>query len=181
MSISLSIFDFYCLIYYRTTEFFYVIVHMIFLFSDENTEQAFAKFMRAHKCYDLIPTSAKLVIFDTLLNVSIWSMSGCHNDSLAWLKLGRLWIMCMSISCAPFFLYTQFVCWKQMWMHICFIETYFGLVSLLSNSWSLNLVVPKEKIVCFRSDNWPSLLTPDSPNIICCQFKNINFHSFIRP
>ncbi|CAC5380487.1 PRKAG [Mytilus coruscus] len=36
---------------------------------DENTEQAFAKFMRAHKCYDLIPTSAKLVIFDTLLNV----------------------------------------------------------------------------------------------------------------
>jgi len=26
--------------------------------------------MRAHKCYDLIPTSAKLVVFDTQLNVS---------------------------------------------------------------------------------------------------------------
>ncbi|XP_067650287.1 5'-AMP-activated protein kinase subunit gamma-1-like isoform X3 [Haliotis asinina] len=36
---------------------------------DENEEQVFAKFMRAHKCYDLIPTSAKLVIFDTQLNV----------------------------------------------------------------------------------------------------------------
>lgn len=36
---------------------------------DENIDQAFAKFMRAHKCYDLIPTSAKLVIFDTQLNV----------------------------------------------------------------------------------------------------------------
>ncbi|KAJ8314219.1 hypothetical protein KUTeg_008780 [Tegillarca granosa] len=36
---------------------------------DENEDQAFAKFMRAHKCYDLIPTSAKLVIFDTQLNV----------------------------------------------------------------------------------------------------------------
>uniref|UniRef100_A0A8W8MEV2 Beta-galactosidase n=1 Tax=Magallana gigas TaxID=29159 RepID=A0A8W8MEV2_MAGGI len=37
--------------------------------SYENIDQAFAKFMRAHKCYDLIPTSAKLVIFDTQLNV----------------------------------------------------------------------------------------------------------------
>ncbi|KAH9520329.1 5'-AMP-activated protein kinase subunit gamma-2, partial [Bulinus truncatus] len=36
---------------------------------DENEEQVYAKFMRAHKCYDLIPTSAKLVIFDTELNV----------------------------------------------------------------------------------------------------------------
>ncbi|KAL8596722.1 hypothetical protein ACOMHN_025772 [Nucella lapillus] len=36
---------------------------------DENEDQVFSKFMRAHKCYDLIPTSAKLVIFDTQLNV----------------------------------------------------------------------------------------------------------------
>ncbi|BFY98004.1 hypothetical protein BsWGS_01044 [Bradybaena similaris] len=36
---------------------------------DENEDQVFAKFMRAHKCYDIIPTSAKLVIFDTQLNV----------------------------------------------------------------------------------------------------------------
>ncbi|XP_076460893.1 5'-AMP-activated protein kinase subunit gamma-1-like isoform X2 [Babylonia areolata] len=36
---------------------------------DENEDQIYSKFMRAHKCYDLIPTSAKLVIFDTQLNV----------------------------------------------------------------------------------------------------------------
>lgn len=36
---------------------------------DENSDVVFAKFMRAHKCYDIIPTSAKLVIFDTQLNV----------------------------------------------------------------------------------------------------------------
>ncbi|KAL8565182.1 hypothetical protein ACOMHN_003969 [Nucella lapillus] len=35
----------------------------------ENEDQVYSKFMRAHKCYDLIPTSAKLVIFDTQLNV----------------------------------------------------------------------------------------------------------------
>lgn len=36
---------------------------------DETHKQVFAKFMHAHKCYDLIPTSAKLVIFDTQLMV----------------------------------------------------------------------------------------------------------------
>ncbi|KAK7110588.1 hypothetical protein V1264_014433 [Littorina saxatilis] len=39
------------------------------LLKDENEDQVYSKFMRAHKCYDLIPTSAKLVIFDTQLNV----------------------------------------------------------------------------------------------------------------
>lgn len=42
-----------------------------FLLADENEDQVFGKFMKAHKCYDLIPTSAKLVIFDTKLNVSL--------------------------------------------------------------------------------------------------------------
>jgi len=36
---------------------------------DENEDLVFAKFMKAHKCYDLIPTSSKLVVFDTQLNV----------------------------------------------------------------------------------------------------------------
>ena len=39
------------------------------LFSEQNEELVFAKFMRAHKCYDLVPTSSKLVVFDTQLNV----------------------------------------------------------------------------------------------------------------
>ena len=38
--------------------------------ADDNEELIFAKFMKAHKCYDLIPTSSKLVVFDTQLNVS---------------------------------------------------------------------------------------------------------------
>ena len=37
---------------------------------DENEDLVFSKFMKAHKCYDLIPTSSKLVVFDTQLNVS---------------------------------------------------------------------------------------------------------------
>lgn len=31
----------------------------------------FVKFFKYHKCYDLIPTSAKLVVFDTQLLVGI--------------------------------------------------------------------------------------------------------------
>ena len=36
----------------------------------DDASLVFPKFMRAHKCYDLIPTSSKLVVFDTNLNVS---------------------------------------------------------------------------------------------------------------
>ncbi|CAD5220497.1 unnamed protein product [Bursaphelenchus xylophilus] len=36
----------------------------------ENQEAVYSLFMKAHKCYDLIPTSSKLVVFDTELPVS---------------------------------------------------------------------------------------------------------------
>jgi len=36
---------------------------------DNNPELVYAKFMTAYHCYDLIPTSSKLVVFDTQLNV----------------------------------------------------------------------------------------------------------------
>uniref|UniRef100_A0A2H1VHA2 SFRICE_020488 n=1 Tax=Spodoptera frugiperda TaxID=7108 RepID=A0A2H1VHA2_SPOFR len=39
------------------------------LFSEEDESQIFVKFFKFHKCYDLIPTSAKLVVFDTQLLV----------------------------------------------------------------------------------------------------------------
>ena len=32
-------------------------------------DHVYALFMREHRCYDLIPTSAKLVVFDTKLSV----------------------------------------------------------------------------------------------------------------
>lgn len=37
--------------------------------AEEDESQIFVKFFRFHKCYDLIPTSAKLVVFDTQLLV----------------------------------------------------------------------------------------------------------------
>lgn len=46
------------------------LMHMIvFYFAEEDDSQIFVKFFRFHKCYDLIPTSAKLVVFDTQLLV----------------------------------------------------------------------------------------------------------------
>lgn len=39
------------------------------IFSEEDESQIFVKFFKFHKCYDLIPTSAKLVVFDTQLLV----------------------------------------------------------------------------------------------------------------
>ena len=37
--------------------------------SEQDETQIFAKFFHYHTCYDLIPTSAKLVVFDTQLLV----------------------------------------------------------------------------------------------------------------
>ena len=39
------------------------------LFAEEDESQIYIKFFKFHKCYDLIPTSAKLVVFDTQLLV----------------------------------------------------------------------------------------------------------------
>lgn len=37
--------------------------------SEEDQNEILVKFFKFHKCYDLIPTSAKLVVFDTQLLV----------------------------------------------------------------------------------------------------------------
>ena len=39
------------------------------LFLEEDERQVFVKFFKFHRSYDLIPTSAKLVVFDTQLLV----------------------------------------------------------------------------------------------------------------
>ena len=41
----------------------------LFFFPEQDETQIFAKFFHYHTCYDLIPTSAKLVVFDTQLLV----------------------------------------------------------------------------------------------------------------
>lgn len=42
---------------------------VLFYFAEEDESQILVKFFKFHKCYDLIPTSAKLVVFDTQLLV----------------------------------------------------------------------------------------------------------------
>lgn len=42
---------------------------MLLSVAEEDESQIFVKFFKFHKCYDLIPTSAKLVVFDTQLLV----------------------------------------------------------------------------------------------------------------
>ena len=42
---------------------------LLLFFTEKDEVQIFAKFFRYHICYDLIPTSAKLVVFDTQLLV----------------------------------------------------------------------------------------------------------------
>lgn len=49
---------------------FFLVMRLFLAFTDQNEELVYAKFMKAHTCYDLVPTSSKLVVFDTQLNVS---------------------------------------------------------------------------------------------------------------
>ncbi|KTG39423.1 hypothetical protein cypCar_00044805 [Cyprinus carpio] len=49
---------------------------------DEAVEQSesdiYMRFMKLHKCYDIVPTSSKLVVFDTTLQVRALWMCLCH-------------------------------------------------------------------------------------------------------
>lgn len=53
-----------------------------FFFAEEDESQIFVKFFRFHKCYDLIPTSAKLVVFDTQLLVKKAFFALVYNGNL---------------------------------------------------------------------------------------------------
>lgn len=41
-------------------------IHFTFLDPEYNV---YTRFMKSHRCYDLVPTSSKLVVFDTSLQV----------------------------------------------------------------------------------------------------------------
>lgn len=53
-----------------------------FSFAEEDESQIFVKFFKFHKCYDLIPTSAKLVVFDTQLLVKKAFFALVYNGKL---------------------------------------------------------------------------------------------------
>lgn len=42
----------------------------VFLYSDSNDKLTFVKLMKLHKCHELMPQSAKLVLLDSELEVS---------------------------------------------------------------------------------------------------------------
>lgn len=49
---------------------------MVFAFflsflAEDSESGVYMRFMRSHKCYDIVPTSSKLVVFDTTLQVSV--------------------------------------------------------------------------------------------------------------
>lgn len=50
--------------------------------TEEDESQIFVKFFKFHKCYDLIPTSAKLVVFDTQLLVKKAFFALVYNGEL---------------------------------------------------------------------------------------------------
>lgn len=52
---------FYCTLFIKD--------YFIWLFPEADESQIYVKFFHYHTCYDLIPTSAKLVVFDTHLPV----------------------------------------------------------------------------------------------------------------
>jgi len=41
----------------------------IFSLSSDPEHNVYTRFMKSHRCYDLVPTSSKLVVFDTSLQV----------------------------------------------------------------------------------------------------------------
>lgn len=45
--------------------------HLFLTAVGESESDIYMRFMRSHKCYDIVPTSSKLVVFDTTLQVSI--------------------------------------------------------------------------------------------------------------
>lgn len=56
------------------------------------------RFMKSHKCYDIVPTSSKLVVFDTTLQVraltlEMYDLQNAHSTKLGY-KVGfsRKWI-----------------------------------------------------------------------------------------
>ena len=43
---------------------------LLLLTAAEPESDIYMRFMKSHKCYDIVPTSSKLVVFDTALQVS---------------------------------------------------------------------------------------------------------------
>ena len=78
----------------------------LFGLSEEDESQIFVKFFKFHKCYDLIPTSAKLVVFDTHLLVKKAFFALVYNGKLQnYIYLYTILIIIISFHCAKSIFY----------------------------------------------------------------------------
>lgn len=62
--------------------------------AEEPDSDIYMRFMKSHKCYDLIPTSSKLVVFDTSLQVHL----KCFLCSSTRTESEKVWV-CVVLSC----------------------------------------------------------------------------------
>lgn len=53
----------------------------MFFFSSDPEHNVYTRFMKSHRCYDLVPTSSKLVVFDTSLQVKCFDAKGKFSPS----------------------------------------------------------------------------------------------------
>lgn len=62
---------------------------------------AYTAFMKSHRCYDLIPTSSKLVVFDTSLQVGRERVWGCFSAPVKVLRPGTGRLGCLRVPRPP--------------------------------------------------------------------------------
>lgn len=70
-------------LYTRNSHFFFFLSLFIAVV-EESESDIYMRFMKSHKCYDIVPTSSKLVVFDTTLQVSalLLHIRHVYNDLL---------------------------------------------------------------------------------------------------
>ena len=51
---------------------------------ESNCEDLFADFLKSQTCYDIIPPSGKIVVFDTRLRVSSANVAVTYNSGLSY-------------------------------------------------------------------------------------------------
>jgi len=87
--------------YYHKQKLTFLISFLTSKGADE--QQIYVKFFHYHKCYDLIPTSAKLVVFDTQLLVKKAFFALVYNG----VRAAPLWDSKEQVQNYPFFVETN--------------------------------------------------------------------------
>uniref|UniRef100_A0A671RTB8 Protein kinase, AMP-activated, gamma 2 non-catalytic subunit b n=1 Tax=Sinocyclocheilus anshuiensis TaxID=1608454 RepID=A0A671RTB8_9TELE len=93
--------------------------------AEEPDSDIYMRFMKSHKCYDLIPTSSKLVVFDTSLQVHRFLCSSTRTES------EKIWV-CFVLTC--YILHVQIYELEEhkieTWRELYLQETFKPLVNI---------------------------------------------------